>query len=82
VLRGIGSKARDRAGLVVIFEEDGCPAVGGGADQVLGAGYGAFELRECVIFGRGLEFVGALADVYYVLLYLSICVLLNPGLWS
>jgi hypothetical protein len=63
----VGSEACDGATLVVVFEEDGCPAVGGGADQVLGAGYGAFELREGPVFGSGLEFVGALTDVYNVL---------------
>ena len=51
----------------MVLEEDGSPAVGGRADQILGAGYGAFELRECPVFGCGLEFVGALTDVYDVL---------------
>jgi hypothetical protein len=56
--------------LVVVLEEDGGPAVGGRTDQVLGAGYGALELRKCPVFGCGLEFVGALTDVYDVLWYL------------
>ena len=63
----IGGEARDGTGLVVVFEKGGGPAVGRGADEVLGAGDGALELGESPVSGGGLEFVGALADVDDVL---------------
>jgi hypothetical protein len=50
----------------VIFEEDGGPGVCV-MDDGLRAVYCIFELRECVGVRGGLEFVGPLADIYYVL---------------
>ena len=63
VLGRVGGEARDGAGLVVVLEEDGCPGVGGEAEEGLCRRDGALELREGVGVGGGLEFVGALADV-------------------
>jgi hypothetical protein len=69
VLGGVGGEARDASGLVVVFEKDGGPAVGGGADELLSAGDGALELWEDPVARGGLEFVGSLADIDDVLIY-------------
>ena len=67
MLGRVGGEACDGTGLVVVFEEDGGPAIRGAADEVLCSGYGSLELRKSPILGCSLEFVGALAYVYYVL---------------
>lgn len=67
MLGQVRGEARDGAGLVVVFKEDGCPAVGGGSDEVLCACDGAFELGESPVARRGLKFIGALANVDDVL---------------
>jgi len=51
----------------VILKEDGGPAVGGRADEVLSAGDRTFELGESPVSWCCLELVGALADINDVL---------------
>ena len=51
----------------MVLEIDCGPAVSGRTNKVLCAGYGAFEVGECPVFGSGLEFVGSLTYVDDVL---------------
>lgn len=62
----VAGEAGDGSGLVVVFEEGGGPAIVS-TDEVLGALDGGFEVGEFVVFGCGLEFIWALADVDDVL---------------
>jgi hypothetical protein len=67
VLGRVGGEAGDAAGLVVVFKEDGGPAVGGGADEILGAGDGALELWQDPVARCGLKLVRSLANIDDVL---------------
>lgn len=69
MLRGVGGETCDAAGLVVVLEEDGGPAIGRGKEKVLGLFYCAFELWESPVVGCGLKFVRPLADVNDILHY-------------
>lgn len=67
MLGRVRGEACDGTGLVMVLEEDGGPAVRGWANKILRARNSAFEVRECPVFGCGLELVGSLANVDDVL---------------
>lgn len=51
----------------MVLQKSSGPAVRGMLDQILSAGYCALEFWQCPVLGRGLEFVGTLPNIDYIL---------------